>query len=112
MPPAGITQVCTGISVPTVGADALLYILRYAAATPVFDATILYIVPTDVFTDVAFVVAAEVSADSVGVISVVSVVFAVTVGLFSTRVGTASDAAGVYVAASIACLEKVLIVPE
>lgn len=105
-----MTQVCTGISVPTVGADALLYIFRYAAVIPVFDATILYIVPPDVFTDVAFVVAAEVSADSVGVISVVSVVS--TTGLSVIYTGIDSDTAGVYVASSIACLEKVLIVHE
>lgn len=105
-----MTQVCTGMSVPTVGAEALLYILRYAAAAPVFDATILYIVPPDVFTDVAFVVAAEVSADSVGLMSVVSVVS--TDGLIVIYTGIDSDTAGVYAASSIACLEKVLIVPE
>lgn len=105
-----MTQVCTGMSVPTVGAEALLYILRYAAVTPVFDATILYIVPPDVFTDVAFVVAAEVSADSVGVMSVVSVVS--TDGLNVIYTGIDSDTADVYDASSIVCLEKVLIVPE
>ena len=65
-----------------------------------------------VFTDVAFVVAADVRDESVGVMSVHSVVVAVTVGVFSTIVGIASDVAGVYEATSIACLEKVLIVPQ
>ena len=40
-PPFGTTQVYTGMSVPTVGAEALLYILRYTAVAPVFDATML-----------------------------------------------------------------------
>lgn len=105
-----MTQVWTGISVPTVGAEALLYILRYAAAAPVFDATMLYIIPADVFTDVAFVVAADVRDESVGVISVVSVVS--TDGLIVIYTGIDSDTAGVYAPNSIACLEKVLIVPQ
>ena len=105
-----MTQVCTGISVPTVGADALLYILRYTSVTPVFDATMLQIVPPVVFTDVAFVVAADVSAERVGVINVDSIVSTDWVIVLYT--GIDSDTAGVYVASSIACLEKVLIVPE
>lgn len=105
-----MTQVCTGISVPTVGAEALLYILRYTAVIPVLDATMLYMFPAVVFTDVAFVVAADVSDDSVGFMSVVSVVS--TVGLSVIYTGIDSETAGVYAPNSIACLEKVLIVPQ
>lgn len=53
--------------------------MKNAAAAPLFERAILYTVPAVAFTFVALLVAALLSVATVGVTSVVSVVFAVTV---------------------------------
>ena len=76
--PAGIIIVLIGVSVPTVGAEALLCSLKYAAAAPLFESVMFVITPTEAFTLVAFVVAALIkwwcvdapcAVDGMGVVS-------------------------------------------
>ena len=74
MPVAGIGIVNTGVSVPTVGADALLYSFRYLAAALMFDTTTDQTVPALALVLVALVLAALFVNVCVGVTGVFVVV--------------------------------------
>lgn len=96
-PDAAMGTVRIGTSVPTVGAVALLYSLRNAAAAPTLLALIEYTDPALPLTDVALVVAAvdRVCADGTGA---VDVTVPVTAPIVFAPVGSGASRATMLVA--------------